>query len=170
MQRQIRVLFACAVLTAGTAVAAAEPGGDAGETKEAVALKHRAKAPAAGDIDAAATVDALLAKSGAADWSQAKAAKVQAYVIQVEKEEDGDVHLALATTAGESDTHRWLIAEVTPSWAKKKPALSAGKLRALAGKKVEVTGWLYYEPDANQEDPRGTRWEIHPVTEITPQP
>jgi hypothetical protein len=29
-----------------------------------------------------------------------------------------------------------------------------------------VTGWLYYEPDEDQPDPRGMRWEVHPVTEI----
>ena len=40
------------------------------------------------------------------------------------------------------------------------------KLKDLRGRKVAVTGWLYYEPDAESEDPRGTRWEIHPVTSI----
>ena len=41
----------------------------------------------------------------------------------------------------------------------------AGTLCAtLVGKKVRVTGWLYWEPDEEQGDPRGTRWEIHPVT------
>ena len=39
-------------------------------------------------------------------------------------------------------------------------------LRKLQGSRVRVTGWLYYEPDDEQEDPRGTRWEIHPVTAV----
>jgi hypothetical protein len=41
-------------------------------------------------------------------------------------------------------------------------------LRELVGTKIQVTGWLYFEPDEEQPDPRGTRWEIHPVTAIVP--
>ena len=40
-------------------------------------------------------------------------------------------------------------------------------LRKLVGTKVRVTGWLYFGPDPNQPDPRGTRWEIHPVTAVS---
>ena len=38
-------------------------------------------------------------------------------------------------------------------------------LWALEGKKVRATGWLY--DDVNPiKYPRGTNWEVHPVTEI----
>ena len=42
------------------------------------------------------------------------------------------------------------------------------ELEKLRGKKVRATGWLYWEPDEDHPDPRGTRWELHPVTSIAP--
>jgi len=83
-----------------------------------------------------------------------------------ETEADGDVHLVLAPAGGETDTKRWVITEVTPAWQAKDAAMSAAKLRALRGQQVQVTGWLFHEPDADDPDPRGTPWELHPVTAI----
>ena len=101
-------------------------------------------------------------------FSEGKGATVEGWVVQTEREEDGDFHLTLASVKGEADTRKWVIVEVAPAWQKKSAALSPSALRKLVGTKVRVTGWLYYEPDDEQEDPRGTRWEIHPVTSVVP--
>jgi hypothetical protein len=169
MGRSLKLLLPVLLCVAGLA-AAAEKEGDAGESREAMQLKHRARAPAAGDIDGSVTLDGLLAKSAETDWTQSHAAKLQGYVVMVEREEDGDLHLVLAGSKQEPDTRKWVIVEVTPAWARKNHRLAAAALHRLIGKQIEVTGWLYYEPDTDQPDPRGTRWELHPVTDITPSP
>ena len=138
-----------------------------GESREEMALKNRSAAPTKANLDTGVNLDALLTKSGKTDWSEKKGATIEGYVIQVEREEDGDYHLALASQAGETNTAKWVIVEVTPAMRKTKAALSEARLKQLNGKKVRVTGWLYYEPEENQPDPRGTRWEIHPVTDLT---
>jgi hypothetical protein len=153
------VLFCCCLVQA-------QEQEDRGESKEYKALKDRMNAPAATDIDKSITIDALLTKNNETDWSTSKAAIVEGFVMQVEKEEDGDYHIALASKAEDTDTKKWMIVEVSPAWQKKNPNLTGLKLRDLYGKKVRVTGWLFYEPDPSQPDPRGTRWEIHPVTSI----
>jgi hypothetical protein len=153
------------VLCSGVALAQEGPG-DKGETAAEKKLRGRSAAPKAADIDSAVTLDAMLAKKDKTALSEAKGATVEGYVVQTEREVDGDYHLALASAAGETDTRKWVIVEVTPAWQRKAANLSPAALRKLQGKKVRVTGWLYYEPDADQSDPRGTRWEIHPVTEI----
>lgn len=155
----VLVLFCCCLLQAQTEK-------DAGESKEYKVMKERMTAPTAADIDKSINLDTLVAKNGEKDWSTSKAAAVEGYVMQVEKEEDGDYHLVLTSKAGETDTHKWVIVEVTAAWQKKNPSLSGEKLRDLYGQKVRATGWLFYEPDPSQPDPRGTRWEIHPVTTI----
>lgn len=146
---------------------AAQSNGDKGESKEHATLKNRRATPKDTDIDRTVTLDGLLGKKEADSWSTGKAAVVDGYVIQIEREEDGDHHIALATNAGETDTTKWVIVEVTPAWSKQLASLSKGQLKNLHGKQVRVTGWLYYEPDNPSSDPRGTRWEIHPVTSIT---
>lgn len=140
---------------------AAQSNADKGESKEHVALKNRRAVPKGTDIDRAVTLDGLLSKKEADGWSSAKAAVVEGYVIQVEREEDGDRHIVLAPNPGETDTTKWVIVEVTPAWSKR-----LGQVNKLHGKHVRVTGWLYYEPDDPGTDPRGTPWEIHPVTSI----
>ena len=155
----VLILFCCSLLQAQTEK-------DEGESKAFKVLKERMNAPAATDIDKSISLDALVAKNGEKDWSTSKAAAIEGYVMQVEKEEDGDYHIVLTSKAGETDTKKWVIVEVIPAWQKKNPSLSGEKLRDLYGKKVRVTGWLFYEPDPSQADPRGTRWEIHPVTSI----
>ena len=119
-------------------------------------------------MDSAATLDAMLSKKDKSAFSESKGATIEGYVVQVEKEEDGDIHIVLAPTAGETDTKKWVIVEVTPAWQKKGGDYTPDALHKLHGQKVRVTGWLYYEPDEEMDDPRGTLWEIHPVTEIAP--
>jgi hypothetical protein len=139
---------------------------DEGESKAAQSLKNRAKAPKPADIDPAVGLDALLKKNGPDDWSQDKAGTVIGTVVQVEHEEDGDFHIVLAPAGGETDTTKWVIVEVPQAWRKKVPALAASKLDKLRGQRIKATGWLFYEPETSQPDPRGTRWELHPVTNI----
>jgi len=141
--------------------------GDKGETPEAKKLRGRSTAPAAGQMDSAVTLDAMLSKNDASALSQSKGATIEGWVIQTEKEEDGDFHVVMAAGKGETDTKKWVIVEVPAAWQKKSATMSEKALRDMVGKKVKVTGWLYWEPDADQPDPRGTRWELHPVTAIT---
>ena len=161
-------VFLLAILLSGIASATqSRSGEDKGESGEYRVLKNRRIAPGQNNIDKAATLKALLDKKNEKDWSTSKGAVIEGYVLQIEKEEDGDYHIVLAEDKGENDTNKWVIVEVTPAWRTKKASLSAARLNALHGKKVRVTGWLFYEPESDQVDPRGTRWELHPVTEIT---
>jgi hypothetical protein len=164
IQRSLRIAAGLLFL-AGTLIAAGQE--DKGETADAKKLRGRATAPKAADVDSAVTLDSMLSKKDKNAFSESKGATIEGYVVQVEREEDGDVHLVLAPSAGETDTKKWVIVEVTPAWQKKSGNLTTDALRKLHGQKVRVTGWLYYEPDEPSPDPRGTRWEIHPVTEIT---
>lgn len=167
MRRLSGVFATAAVVTVAamaSSVSAAER--DAGDTPKYLALKSRKAAPKDADIDKDVSLDALLQKSGEQDWSTAKAGRIEGYVMQVEREEDGDCHLTLATAANEADSHKWIIVEVTPAVQKTRKAYSVAQLRKLVGKRVDVTGWLYYEPDQVEKDPRGTRWELHPVSSI----
>ena len=163
---RVLTLSLTAALLAGGVLVASETLGEKEESAAEKALRGRSEAPKAAEIDATATLDALLAKKEKSSFSEAKGATVEGYVVQVEREEDGDVHVTLAGAAGEPDTRKWVIVEVTPAWQKKTASLSGDALRKLHGKKVRVTGWLFYEPGEEQPDPRGTLWEIHPVTEI----
>jgi len=164
IQRSLRIAAGLLFL-AGTLMAAGQE--DKGETAEAKKLRGRVSAPKTADVDSAVTLDSMLSKKDKSAFSESKGATVEGYVVQVEKEHDGDVHLVLAPSAGETDTKKWVIVEVTPAWQKKGGTFTADSLRKLHGQKVRVTGWLYYEPDEKSPDPRGTRWEIHPVTEIS---
>lgn len=159
--------LATALLFSGSAYGVQKHGDEKGESPEAKALKNRHTVPKPANIDQAVALAALLDKKAESDWSNAKAAVLEGYVIQVEKEEDGDFHIVLADDPQEHDTNKWVIVEVTPAWRKRKAALADARLRQLTQKKVRVTGWLFYEPEEEHVDPRGTRWELHPVTDIT---
>ena len=172
MEKRIRLIpvFVCVLAAISLATdipAQRNPSDDRGESKEQMALKNRATRPKQADIDKDVTLEGLLAKKDMSGFSTSKGATVEGYVIQVEKEDDGDFHIAMAPTAGETDTQKWVIVEVTPAWRKRNASMSDAKVKQLHGKKVRVTGWLYYEMDDDQKDPRGTKWEIHPVTDIT---
>ena len=171
MRSHSKVPFVIALILMATGAfsaraAAQERPGDKGESPEQTKLRDRDTAPSAGDMDAAVTFDGLLAKKDKSALSESKGASIEGWVVQVEREEDGDVHLALAPDKGGADTKKWVIVEVPPVWQKKSTTLSEDALRKLVGTKVKVTGWLYFEPDPDQSDPRG-RWEIHPVTAIS---
>jgi len=160
-------LLAAAIALVGVSFRAGAEGDEAGETPEQLALKNRAEAPKAADMDGAASVDALLAKSKPDGFSPTHGATLEGHVVQVEREEDGDYHIVLAKNAAEPDSRKWVIVEVPKSWQEKSPDTMNGKsLRALRGKHVRATGWLYWEPETEGPDPRGTRWELHPVTKI----
>ena len=166
--RKALAILASVLLALGVAAGlrAGEKEGDKGETAEAKKLRGRSTVPTAADIDGAATLESLLAKQEKTAFSEKKGATIEGFVVQTEREEDGDYHLTLAAAKGETDTRKWVIVEVTPAWQKKDHSLDPAALRKLHGSRVRVTGWLYYEPDDDQEDPRGTRWEIHPVTAV----
>ena len=168
--RRDRFLVALALATALASAASArgqERAGDKGETAEAERLRGRSTAPMTGQMDSSVTLDAMLSKNDASAFSPSKGATIEGWVIQTEREEDGDFHVVLAANKGESDTKKWVIVEVPTAWQKKSVTMSEKALRDTVGKKIKVTGWLYWEPDADQPDPRGTRWELHPVTAIT---
>lgn len=163
-------IYGCLIsvlLLATSGVVSAQSNADKSGSKADVALKNRRATPKVGDIDTTVTLDGLLSKNAADGWSTARAAVVDGYVIMLEREADGDHHLMLATNADETDTTKWVVVEVTPAWGKQLASLSRGQLNNLRGEHIRVTGWLYYEPQSPSRDPRGTRWEIHPVTSIT---
>lgn len=166
MRNLVAVLIIGAVGMAGANAIAKEERNEAGEAKAEMALKSRKAAPSDAQIDASATLAALLDKSDAAAFSNGTGARISGTLVQVETEEDGDLHLAIAPAGQENDTHRWLIAEVPPAWQKRDASLKLESVEKLRGKPVTVTGWIYYEPETSSPDPRGTRWEIHPVTSI----
>ena len=139
---------------------------DAGDAPQYKVLKARSAAPKDADINPAVTLGALLSQSGEHDWSADKAARIDGFVVQVEQEPDGDMHLVLASAAHEPDTRKWVVVEVPRAVRDRHKSMSPAALRKLVGKAVRVTGWLYWEPDEQSEDPRGTRWELHPVTSI----
>src|SRR5205085_10679170 len=100
-------------------------------------------------------------------FSNTHGVTIAGHVIQVEREEDGDYHIVLAVNAADADTRKWVIDEVWKSWQEKWPdTMSAKALHALRGKHVRATGWEFWEPETEGPDPRGTRWELHPVTKI----
>jgi hypothetical protein len=156
--RWLGVVSAVAAIALGPSLMAQPPASDA-------VMKARAVAPKATEIEKTATLDSLLAKSKPGDWSTSKGAVLEGHVIQVIKSSDDDIRLYLAAKAEETDTRKWVIVEVTPAWAGKSPGLAPAKLWDLQGKKVRATGWLFYDVNPVKY-PRGTNWEVHPVTEI----
>jgi hypothetical protein len=163
---RIATALGVAVALALAASAATGHEDEKGESREQMAFKHRKAAPKDGEIDTAVTLGTLLEKKGEGAFQSSKAARVEGTLVQVETEEDGDIHMTLAPEGKEADTKHWVIAEVTPDWQKQDPSLKLAALKERRGKKVTVTGWLYYEPDEEYQDPRGTLWELHPVTSV----
>src|SRR5262245_41627096 len=119
-------LFSLATI-AGCPSASAE---DMGESPKYLAMKNRATAPKASDLDTAVTLQAMLER-GEDGFSVKKAGTVTGYIVQVEREPDGDMHVVMAGEKGETSTTKWVIVEVTPAWQKRKASLSTSKLRKL---------------------------------------
>lgn len=64
-----------------------------------------------------------------------------------------------------------MVVEPTPYWEAKVHSLDGTKLlnkTARAGQKVRVYGWVFYDPEHQDEvdQTRGSLWEIHPVTRV----
>jgi hypothetical protein len=155
------------------------------------AMKNRTTLPTAGDIDPAATLEALLQPGDdRTRWSQHRAAVVEGLVIRVldARPESAncfsltrvDAHVELASRLDAPANER-LIVEVTPpmrDWAAGRsldwstPALQ----RTLTGQRVRIEGWLLFDDEHDEEaentrpgNPgnwRQTAWELHPVTSI----
>lgn len=152
-------------------------------------LKNRTNLPGAADFDSSATLEALLAPGAdSARWSNARAAHLEGYVIEVN---DGaieasncysflsrDTHITLALRPGAS-SHEHVILEVTPKmreWAKGQGMdWSTGALkRELEGRRCRFEGWLLFDEEHAGESEnispgrasnwRATAWELHPVT------
>ncbi len=129
------------------------------------ALKARETTPQASDIDSAATLKSLLAEKRVKDHDSAKAAVLEGYVLKSEKEPDGDWVLVLAPGHASKRMHRLLL-EVPAAWQAKNPKLAPAALEQAKGHKVRATGWLLYDTAPDDRDPRGTLWELHPVTDL----
>ena len=158
-------------------------------------LKNRYTIPTRRDIDGYINLDTMLAAKAPGALDNRQAAHLFGYVRDVtdggvescncysqdSADRDSHIQLLYRPTQGVKDV---VVAEVTP----RTRALAAkngldwstdGLRRQFLGKRVEVQGWLYYDPDHTDQsfttDPddsigrknwRGTNWEIHPVTSI----
>jgi len=132
------------------------------------ALANRMSTPRPEDIDRRISLQTLLNRPSADAFSSNQAASIEGHVLRCQKEADGDMLLTLAASPREPFSRRWVIIEVTSGWQKRKRVFAPEHLEHLIGRRVRAVGWLYYEPEANSGVRRGTRWELHPVTEITP--
>jgi hypothetical protein len=135
------------------------------QSTQTQALKDRRNAPAGSDLDPSVNLQRLLDKNQPGDWPETKAGVIEGFVQRIAKKNDGDYHIVIASAANEPDRNKEMIVEVTPYWQNSVEVFSEDKLKQLTGKRVRVTGWLFYDP--NEEHQRGTRWELHPVTDIT---
>jgi hypothetical protein len=156
-------------------------------------LKNRLTAPAPGDIDSSATLDALLARGRETDWSDARGASFVGYVFAVQEGGEEtvncgdtdihyrDTHIELVRDSTDTREAVRLIVEVTPRWRAYRQThgtdWSTTALQGqLTGRWVRFTGWLFWDfshaDEAELTDPggahnwRATAWEVHPVTEI----
>jgi Bacterial SH3 domain len=157
------------------------------------AKKNRLRAPVALEVDSAATLAALLARGGAADWNDGRGASIVGYVYRVKPGGEEtvncgdtavlykDTHIELVEDPSDTRAIKRLIVEVTPRWrafmADQGLTWSTDSLRLrLQGKWVRFTGWLFWDfshaDEAELTHPGGTNnwrataWEVHPVTAI----
>ena len=155
-------------------------------------LKNREDAPLADQIDRTATLAAVLAPgTDLHRWSHDHGAVFEGLVVLVKrggKESANcgaadaahqDTHIELAAGASAPKSQH-VIVEVTPRMRDKMAVISdwstATLKKALTGRRVRVTGWLFddliHRGQAQNTHPgglknwRATVWEIHPITAI----
>jgi hypothetical protein len=156
--------------------------------------KNRVTRPSQGDLDPSATLAAIL--QGGADqtrWSDARAASIVAFVVEVKQggeetvncgETDSlyrDTHIDVVLDPQDQRKVVRVIVEVTPRWrafmSTQGEHWTTGALEdAIEGRWVRFTGWLFWDfehaDEAAHTNPQGdnvwraTAWEIHPVTDI----
>ena len=155
-------------------------------------LKNRTALPQAADFDSRVTLDAVLSRGDdTTRWSNDRAARIQAYVIDVAYARPEatncfspcrrDIHIVISTRKDAPKTEQ-VIVEVTPNlrdWATAQGVDWSEQTlqRQLVGHWCEFEGWLYFDlghaAEAENTTPnraanwRATAWEIHPVTKIT---
>lgn len=156
--------------------------------------KNRIRFPSEDDFDTSISVARLLEPGNDVQrWSNSKAARVCAYVIEVKpggKEtcncgakdlDERDTHIDLVLDPMRAEKSKRFVVEVTP------PVRSIMKnqginwsTRALRdqflGRWVEVEGWMFLDEEhinmsentrpLRENNWRATAWEIHPVTAI----
>lgn len=158
-------------------------------------LKNRVATPAAGDIDAAITLQAMLQPGSDANrWNSARAARITGFVVDVKAGGTETVNCG-ATSVLQRDTHiellidpnstaknRRVIVEVTPRWRAfvgehQGANWSTAALKTqLLNQWVEFTGWMFFDGEHDDEAEntapgratnwRATAWEVHPVTAL----
>jgi hypothetical protein len=193
--RILLLLFVIAVLlTAALVVSRNCPSAGFALTTNARALhrlKNRTVMPRELDFDPQISLTELL-KPGddISRWSTHRAARIEAYVIDVANAKPEaancflpcrrDIHILVANRQG-APPNEQVVLEVTPNlreWAARQGwDWSEQTLRAqLLGHWCEFEGWLYFDvghadqsentASHNPTNWRATAWEIHPVTKI----
>jgi uncharacterized protein YraI len=156
--------------------------------------KNRVTRPAQADIDANVTLATLLqSDDDETRWSDARAASIVAFVVDVKKggeetvncgETDSlyrDTHIDVVLDPQDRPKVVRVIVEVTPRWrafigTQGENWTTRALSNALEGHWVRFTGWLFWDfehaDEATHTNPNGdnlwraTAWEIHPVREI----
>lgn len=159
-------------------------------------LKNRITKPRDEDFDPGVTLAALSRRGDDTDrWSVDRAAVIEGYILKVSasgrescncgetSRRFTDTHIDVYPTSRASGHP--IVVEITPPWrlihehyGKEDWSSKAVEERYL-GKKVRITGWLFFDvahlheadntdpnDDTGKENWRKTAWEIHPVTSI----
>ena len=157
--------------------------------REFVRLKNRTAEPQREDFDQRVTLAALVVPGeDRARWSEARAAAIEGYVVDVGK---GGIEAANCYSTTRRDTHIYValradappaervVLEVTPRLVEsaKRKGLDWSEdalRRALVGRWCYFEGWMLFDREHAGESEntaqgregnwRATAWEIHPVT------
>ena len=87
-----------------------------------------------------------------------------------------DTHIEIALTPNETDKKKVMVVEMSPRFKAKHGDWRTTNVKALIGKKVTITGWMFFDEKHWQNsvntNPNGTNlyrktaWEIHPITDF----
>jgi hypothetical protein len=90
---------------------------------------------------------------------------------------DLDVHIELALNPTDKNAQA-MVVEINRYTKADHPEFTVAHLKHLVGKKVSITGWLFFDEEHLQNavttNPSGTHhwrytcWEVHPVLKVTP--